>query len=113
MEMMVIDTLGAAQRHGYEFFGWCLACGSPSRYRQDVKARRTPKPATFDTDLTALIHGRGEACVIVGLAPIQCPRRGSVRTEMRITAPARPVFDARKGNADARTQGTPRNDGCV
>jgi hypothetical protein len=55
MEMISINTLVALLRHG--LFGWCCNCGSPSRYWHDVRARRPPKPAIFDIDLTALAGG--------------------------------------------------------
>jgi hypothetical protein len=90
MEMIVIDTLGAMQRHGYRVFGWCLECGSPSRYWDDVKARRAPQRAIFDIDLAALIRECGEHSPVVGLAPAHCPRCGSQKTETRITAPSKP-----------------------
>ena len=91
MEMVVLDTLGELHRHGHGLFGWCSECGSPSRYWEDVKARRTPKQAMFDIDLAALIRERGRAFPLVGLAAVPCPRCGSVNTETRVTAPANPV----------------------
>jgi hypothetical protein len=51
MEMIVLDTLGKLWQHGHGMFGWCSDCGSPSRYWQDVKARRAPRPASFNIDL--------------------------------------------------------------
>ncbi|HEV2549592.1 MAG TPA: hypothetical protein VGU20_19910 [Stellaceae bacterium] len=90
MEMIVLDTLGKLHRHGHGLFGWCFECGSPSRYWEDVRARRAPKAAIFDIDLQALIGKRGEQAAVVGLAPISCPRCGSRKTETRITAPHRP-----------------------
>ena len=91
MEMIVIDTLGAMQRHGYGMFGRCCDCGAPSMYWADLKSRRTPMPAMFDIDLAALAHERGKDCRVVGLAPIPCPRCGSMKTETRIMAPSKPV----------------------
>jgi hypothetical protein len=90
MEMVTIETLGAMQRHGYGLFGWCSECGSPSRYWDDVKVRRTPQRAIFDIDLAVLIRERGESSPIIGVAPTCCPRCGSHKTETRITAPAKP-----------------------
>lgn len=90
MEMIVIDTLGAIQRHGYGMFGWCCDCESPSKYWDDVRARRAPKPAMFDIDVAALIRERGEHSPVVGLAPAHCPRCGSQKTETRIAAPSKP-----------------------
>jgi len=89
--MNVLDTLDKLWQHGHGMFGWCSDCGAPSRYWDDVKALRTPKPASFDIDLGALIRERGKDCVLVGLAPVPCPRCGSARTETRITTPAKPV----------------------
>ncbi len=91
MEMIVLDTLGKLNRYGHGLFGWCSACGSASRYWDDVRARRTPKPAMFDIDLAALIRERGKDRAVVGLAPVPCPRCGSRRTEVRVTAPAKPM----------------------
>lgn len=90
MEMIVIDTLGAMQRHRYGMFGWCRDCGSPSQYWADVKARRTPRRAIFDIDIAELIRERGAAARIVGMTPARCPRCGSQKTETRITAPSKP-----------------------
>ena len=89
MEMIVIDTLGAMQRHGYGMFGWCCDCGAPSKYWADLKSRRTPKPAMFDIDLAALIRERGKDSRVVGLARVPCPRCGSLNTETRVTTPAK------------------------
>ena len=88
MEMVTIDTLGAMQRHGYGLFGWCCTCGSPSRYWDDVKARRAPRRAIFEIDVAPLVRERGESSPVVGMAPMRCPRCGSHDTETRITAPA-------------------------
>lgn len=90
MESIVLDTLGKLYRHGHGLFGWCSACGSPSQYWEDVKARRIPTGAMFDIDLSALIRGCGNDCAVVALAPAACPRCGSVNTETRITTPAKP-----------------------
>lgn len=90
MEMIVPDTLGKLYHHGQGLFGWCSDCGSPSRYWDDVKTRRTPKPAMFDIDLGALIRERGGDCLVVGLEAVPCPRCGSANTETRVTAPAKP-----------------------
>ena len=90
MEMIVIDTLGAMQRHGYGLFGWCSDCGDVTRYWADVRARRTPKRAIFDIDVAEVIQERGENSPVVGMAPARCPRCGSHNTEMRVTAPAKP-----------------------
>lgn len=70
METVVLDTLGKLRRRGHGLFGWCSPCGSPSRYWQDVRARRTPRPASFDVDLNALIRERGDRSSV--LAPIPC-----------------------------------------
>jgi predicted nucleic-acid-binding Zn-ribbon protein len=91
MEMLVLDTLGKLYHHGHGLFGWCSECGSASRYWDDVRARRTPKSPMFNIDLAALIHERGKDCLVVELAPVACPRCGSTNTEMRVTAPAKPV----------------------
>ena len=77
METITLDTLAKLDHHGHGLFGWCLDCGSPSRYWDNVKARRTPKPAMFDVDLAALIRERGAESLVVELAPIPCPRCGS------------------------------------
>jgi hypothetical protein len=45
METIILDTLAKLDRHGHGLFGWCSDCGSPSRYWEDVRARRAPKPA--------------------------------------------------------------------
>jgi hypothetical protein len=90
METIVIDTLGAMQRRGYGFFGWCRDCGSPSNYWDDVKARRTPRRAIFNIDISALIPERGADTSIVSMPPTRCPRCGSCKTETRITAPGKP-----------------------
>ncbi|HEV2549015.1 MAG TPA: hypothetical protein VGU20_16860 [Stellaceae bacterium] len=87
METIVLDTLGKLSRHGHGLFGWCSACGSPSRYWADVKERRAPRRAIFDVDLGALVRERGGDCPVVGMAPICCPRCGSRDTETRITTP--------------------------
>jgi predicted nucleic-acid-binding Zn-ribbon protein len=89
METIILDTLGALQRHGHGLFGWCCDCGSPSRYWEDVKARRTPQRALFDIDLSALIRERGDASPVLGMAPTRCPRCGSHNTETRVMAPAK------------------------
>jgi hypothetical protein len=88
MEMIALDTLGKLHHYGHGMFGWCCDCGSPSRYRDDAKARRAPKPAMFDIDLGALIRERGKDCLVIGLAPVPCSRCG--KTETRVTAPAKP-----------------------
>jgi len=91
METIILDTLAKLDRHGHGLFGWCSDCGSPSRYWVDVKARRQPRPASFDIDLAALIGERGKDGSVVDLAPVPCPRCGSRKTEIRVTAPAKPV----------------------
>ena len=91
METIALDTLGKLHQHGHGMFGWCSDCGSPSRYWEDVKARRTPKPAMFDIDLAALILERGNRSLVVDMAPVACPRCGSTQTETRVTVPAKPV----------------------
>jgi hypothetical protein len=91
MEMIALDTLGKLYHHGHGMFGWCSDCGSPSRYWEDVGVRRTPKPASFDIDLKALIGERGKDNPVVGLEPIPCPRCGSRKTETRVTTPAKPM----------------------
>jgi hypothetical protein len=91
MEMIVLDTLGALQRHGHGLFGWCCHCGSSWRYWEDVKDRRTPGRALFDIDLSALIQQRGADSPVVGMELMHCPRCGSRNTEARITAPAKPT----------------------
>ena len=90
METIALDTLGKLHRHGHGLFGWCADCGSPSRYWDDVKARRTPKATLFDVDLGALIRELGREFPVVGLADVRCPRCGSANTETRVTAPAKP-----------------------
>src|SRR5215467_12408821 len=45
METNVLDALGKLWQHGHGMFGWCSDCGSPSRYWNDVKARRTAQAA--------------------------------------------------------------------
>ena len=89
--MIALDTLGKLYRHGHGLFGWCSDCGSPSRYWEDVKARRTPKPAMSDIDLPALIRERGDRSLVIDVAPVPCPRCGSTHTETRVTAPAKPA----------------------
>lgn len=89
MEMIALDTLGKLCQHGHGLFGWCSDCGSPSRYWDDVRARRAPTPAMFDIDLSALIRERGGDCRVVGLEPVPCPRCGSTNTETRVTTPAK------------------------
>jgi hypothetical protein len=42
MEMIVLDTLGKLHRYGHGLFGWCTACGSPSRYWEDVRRGARP-----------------------------------------------------------------------
>jgi hypothetical protein len=88
MEMIVLDTLGKLYQHGHGLFGWCSECGSPSRYREDVRAGRLPQRAMFDVDLGALIRERGRDRVVIGLAPIPCSRCGSRKTKTRVTAPS-------------------------
>jgi hypothetical protein len=44
----------------------------------------------FDVDLGALIRERGQRYLVVGLKPVPCPRCGSVQTETRVMAPAKP-----------------------
>jgi hypothetical protein len=90
MEMIALDTLRKLHRYGHGLFGWCSECGSPSRYWDDVRARRTPKSAMFDVDLAALMRERGKDCLVVGLGRVPCPRCGSTNTETRVTAPAKP-----------------------
>jgi hypothetical protein len=68
--MIVLDTLGKLHSHGHGLFGWCIHCGSASRYWNDVRAGRAPKPAMFDIDLAALIRERGEGCHVVGISPV-------------------------------------------
>ena len=94
--MITLDTLGALRRYGHGLFGWCSDCGSPSRYWDDVRARRAPRPAIFDINLAALIRGRGDRSLVVDMAPVPCPRCGSTKTEIRVTAPGKPV-GSRKG----------------
>jgi predicted nucleic-acid-binding Zn-ribbon protein len=89
MEMIALDTLGKLYQHGHELFGWCSECGSPSRYWDNVKARRAPPRAIFDIDVTALIRDHGEDSPVVGMTPMRCPRCGSRNTETRIAAPAK------------------------
>ena len=91
MEMLVLDTIGKLWRHGHGMFGWCSRCAPASRYRGDVKAGRAPRMAMFDIDLRTLVRQRGENSPIVGREPIPCPRCGSLKTETRITAPAKPM----------------------
>jgi ssDNA-binding Zn-finger/Zn-ribbon topoisomerase 1 len=91
MEAIALDTLGKLRHHGHGLFGWCSDCGSPSRYWEDLKARRPPKPAMFDINLGALMRERSRAFPVVGLAAVPCPRCGSRKTETRVTAPAKPV----------------------
>jgi hypothetical protein len=67
MEMIALDTLGKLHQHGHGLFGWCSDCGSPSRYWQDVKARRTPKRAI---SISLLSSGSAAACGVIDLAPI-------------------------------------------
>jgi hypothetical protein len=90
METIVLDRLGALHRHGHGLFGWCSRCGSPSRYWEDVKARRTPRRASFDIDLAALIRERGEGRPVVR-ALVPCPRCGLTNTETRVTTRSKPV----------------------
>jgi hypothetical protein len=71
MEMIGLDTLGKLHRHRHGFFGWSSDCGSPSRYWDDVRVRRVPKPAMFDIDVAALIRERGKDCLVVGLGRVQ------------------------------------------
>jgi len=89
--MNVLDMLGKHWQHGHSMFGWCSDCGSPSRYWDDVKARRAPKPASFDIDLAALIRERGADSLVVELAPIPCPRCGSTKSETWVVAPSKPM----------------------
>jgi hypothetical protein len=86
---ITIETLDAMQRHGLGLFGWCCDCGFPSRYWEDVKARRVPRRAMFDTDVVAFIRERGESSPVIGIAPPSFPRCGSRHTETRITSPAK------------------------
>lgn len=65
MEMIAIDTLGKLHHHGHGMVGWCSDCGSPSRYWNDVKARRAPKAAMFDIVLAALIRDRGRTAILL------------------------------------------------
>ena len=90
METIALDTLGKLHHHGHGLFGWCSDCGSPSRYWDDVRARRAPKRAIFDIDLAVLIRERDGRSLIVDMAAVPCPRCGSARTESRVTAPAKP-----------------------
>jgi hypothetical protein len=91
MEMNILDTLGKLHYHGQDFSAGAPTCGSRSRYWDDVRARRAPKPAVFDIDLDELIGERGKDCLIIGLAPIPCSRCGSLKTETRVTAPAKSI----------------------
>jgi len=91
MDMLILDTIGKLYRHGHGVFGWCSDCGSPSRYWEDVRARRTPQPAMFEIELPALIRDRGADCLVVALDKVPCPRCGSTNTETRIMAPGKLV----------------------
>lgn len=73
MDTLVLATIGKLWRHGHGVFGWCGDCGSPAQYWDDVKARRTPQPATFDIGLATLIRERGENSPVVGREPLPCP----------------------------------------
>jgi hypothetical protein len=95
MDKLVLDTIGKLYTDGHGMFGWCLGCGSPSQYWDDVRERRTPKRATYDIDLAALIRERGTDSPVVGMEPIQCPYCGSWKTETRITTPAKPRLTSR------------------
>jgi len=82
--MIVIDSLGAAQRHGYGLFGWCDDCSAKNR-KDTPPGRRVP--AAFDIDLERLIAQRGANRWITNMGPVPCPRCASMRTELRVTAP--------------------------
>jgi hypothetical protein len=44
MEMIALDTLGRLYHRGHGMFGWCLDCGSPAQYWDDVRAKRALSP---------------------------------------------------------------------
>ncbi|HEV2545835.1 MAG TPA: hypothetical protein VGU20_00705 [Stellaceae bacterium] len=86
------DTLGKLRRQGHALFGWCSACGSPSRYWDDVKARRAPRRAKFDVDLDALVSERGDRSPVLDMGAHTAPAlRVHPHTETRVTAPAKPA----------------------
>jgi hypothetical protein len=87
MEFIVLDTLGKLVTHGVGLSGLCNTCASG--YWEEVRARRMPKPSSFDVDLAALIAERGDDCRVVGLAAVACPRCGSRDTETRLSVPHR------------------------
>jgi hypothetical protein len=78
---IVIDTLAKLRDHNYRLVGYCDACAR--LYRPDAGPGGSP-PYSFAIDLAALIAERGEACAVVGLRPVPCPRCGSRETRSHL-----------------------------
>jgi hypothetical protein len=84
MPMIALDTLGRLHARGYGLFGACADCAQLYRMA-DLPERRIP--SNFDIDLAALIAERGADCSVIRMAPVPCPRCGSLDTQYRITTP--------------------------
>jgi hypothetical protein len=78
-----LDTLGKLADRRHRLFGSCPDCARS--YRMALGPAN--QPSQFDIDIAALIAERGRDCLIVGMAPVPCPRCGSRRTEIRILPP--------------------------
>jgi hypothetical protein len=79
---IVLDTLGKLHERGYGMFGTCLDCAK--LYRMDVPAEQCIS-SSFDIDLRRLIEERGADAPCIRMAPVPCPRCGSLNTECRLT----------------------------
>jgi hypothetical protein len=85
-DLIRLDTLDALLEHGHGLFGWCQDCAAT--YRPELLPE-IPRLGSFAIDLAALIAERGAGSPSVRMAPPPCPRCGSRRTSVRITAPSK------------------------
>lgn len=81
-----LDALGALLKHGHGLFGWCQDCAAT--YRPEVLPK-IPRRGSFAIDLARLVAERGAASTSIRMEPVACPRCGSRRTGVRITAPSK------------------------
>jgi hypothetical protein len=84
MPVVALDTLGRLHAGGYGLFGCCTDCAQLYRMA-DPPERRVP--SHFEIDIAALMAERGADCSVVRMAPVSCPRCGSLNTESRIATP--------------------------
>jgi len=84
MPMIALDTLGKLHARHYGLFGCCTDCAQLYRMA-DPPERRVS--SHFDIDMGELIAERGANCSVIRMAPVPCPRCGSLNTESRIVTP--------------------------